>query len=1152
MAENLTPQQRQAVTDRGGNLLVSAAAGSGKTKVLVDRLLSYLTDPNQPQNLDSFLIITYTKAAAGELRGKIAAKLSERIAQDPQNRHLQQQMQRLYLTKISTVHAFCTEILREYAYRLDISADFRVADENEVLELQTRAMQQVLDDAYLNADNDPDFCSFIDSQGFGRDDSMIPEIVLKVYNSANCHLDPIQWLDKCVSAGIDDTVTDAAQTIWGQYLVADLQAYLSLQIDALTRCVQVAMGADGMEKPVSLLNETIDQLSALHSCKTWDEIISHSAIDYGRLTFSKKVTDQVLAEQIKAVRDACKKGLTKRLRRFSDDSRQILLDLRSSMAAVRGLTSLVKNFMQAYDAIKKRRRILDFCDLEHKTLDLLLGKSRSGPTLVAQELGDRFCEVMVDEYQDSNAVQDAIFGALTYRRKNCFMVGDVKQSIYQFRLADPGIFLAKYHSFVPAEDALPGRDRKVILSKNFRSAGQVIDAVNDVFSACMSPEVGGLYYGEEEQLQEGIVHIPATEPEVELCCIDVQEDTYAEEASFVAQKIRTLLDGTHMVRQADQFRPIKPEDIVILLRSPGSVGSEFQYALERNGIRCTTGAGANLLLSEEIETLRALLNVICNPLQDIPLISALTSRVFGFTADDLAAMRSGHRYVSVYEALQNDRSKKAEVFLEILDVLRQEARMNSLSHLILRVISLTRIDTVYSAMDDGDVRSENLQSFCQLADAYEESCGGSLSQFLTHLESLEERGLASNSVQKATDAVTIMSIHKSKGLEFPVVFLCGLSREFNRESLRAQVLCDNELGLGVVCVDTKNRVRYPTIAKRAIAAKMTAENLSEEMRVLYVAMTRAMDRLIMTYAQKNVADEIHDISMRMALSDPLLLTGTADCPGTWVLMTGIKNRDKNWNIQIEQSVSGVNAAGLNDTSADSTVEIPTNAIRDRLAFQYAHLAATRIPSKLTATQMKGRVKDLEAAENTVLEKPSASSWTKPKVKSAYAGGARYGDIVHKVMCHIQYNACVDRIGVEQELIRLKNDGFLSEEQYFAVRTDELVAFFESDIGIKLRSTEHVLREFKFSLLEDASQYYDDVSNEQILLQGVVDCAIVEEDGITVLDFKTDRVTEETVASTARGYSGQIKAYARALERIYQIPVKSAQLYFFSLNRFVSV
>ena len=808
MAEQLTKQQYTAVHNRGGKLLVSAAAGSGKTKVLVDRLLSYLLDPVQPANIDDFLMITYTKAAAAELRGKIAAKLSQVISEDPDNRHLQKQMQRLYLAKISTVHGFCGDVLREQAYRLDIAADFRVADENECRQLQQRAMDKVLEEAYQSAGENADFRAFVDTQGLGRDDRLIPEIILQVYKSAKCHLDPELWLSGCVQSWDTANCRDVGDTIWGKYLIADLKKYLQWQMDGLQACIQKALAADGFDKPVALLTETVSQLNALKNAETWDEIAISAQIDYGRLSFPKNCTDTLLCDQIKAVRNACKTGVAKKMRNFTDNSDRIFQDLNSSASAARGLVALVKAFDKAYDSLKRGYHILDFADLEHKTLDLLLGKSRNAVTATAVEVGGRFREIMVDEYQDSNQVQDAIFSALTAKRNNCFMVGDVKQSIYQFRLADPEIFIQKYNDYQPAENADSGEGRKVLLSSNFRSSGGVISGVNDVFSTCMSEEVGGLSYGLEEQLVEGIPHIPLPEPEVSLYGILVQEDTYREEAVFAANKIAQLLDGDHYVREGDSLRPIEPQDIVILLRSPGSVGGEFRYALEERGIPCTTGDNTDLLHTQEVSTLRSLLQVISNPLQEIPLIAVLTSPVFCFTADELALVRSKNRKKNLFALLQQDDGEKARHFCLVLSELRKDARWYSLSRLLERIFSRTRLDSYYSAFPDGTQKLENLQAFCQIAAAYESAGHRDLEQFLAHLDVIEEYGLGAATEAKPGNAVSIMSIHKSKGLEFPVVLLCGLSREFNRESTRKQVLCHKEMGLGLSCVDMKNRVRY--------------------------------------------------------------------------------------------------------------------------------------------------------------------------------------------------------------------------------------------------------------------------------------------------------------------------------------------------------
>lgn len=1171
MAEKLTAQQQQAVTDRGGKLLVSAAAGSGKTKVLVDRIMSYLTDQNDPANIDDFLIITYTKAAAAELRGKIAARLSQLMTQNASNRHLQVQMQRLYLTKISTVHAFCSDFLRDYAYRLDIAGDFRVAEENECLELQTRVLQRLMDEAYANASDDPDFCALLDTQGFGRDDRQIPEIVSKLYNSAKCHLDPDGWLEECLQLNDISGVNDASETIWGKYLIDDLHEYLDIQIDAIDQCASSADLADGMEKPAALMRETSLQLKALRNCTAWDDILGCMHVDYGRLTFPKGRSDSDLAIRIKKVRENCKKGLAKKLRRFSDSSAQILSDLETLSASARGLVDLTRRFMESYDKAKRSKRMLDFSDLEHKTLDLLLGKKRSGPTAIAREVGKRYREVMVDEYQDSNGVQDAIFDAITAQRQNCFMVGDVKQSIYQFRLADPGIFLAKYNTYLPAVTAVDGQGRKVLLSSNFRSAGSVIGAVNDVFYACMSPKVGGLSYTEAEALQEGIPHAAVNEPEIELYGISVNENTYEEEAGFVAHRISQLLDGKHMVRQGESLRPIVKGDIVILLRSPGSVGIHFVRALENMGIRCTNGTSTNLLQTDEIQTLRAVLQTIDNPLQEIPLVAALTSCVFGFTADDLAIIRSEDRNCSLYTALRKSRMDKAVEFTKTLDVLRMEARMNSLPGLVNRVFSVTGLDSLFAAMPDGQQRMENLQSFYQLVSNFDAGGAKNLSHFLQYLEVLDDKGLATSGETGNTDAVTIMSIHKSKGLEFPVVFLCGLSREFNRDSTREQVLCDKEFGIGLGCVDSKNGVRYPSVAKRAIAAKMTAQNLSEEMRVLYVAMTRPKDRLIMTYAAQNLEKDLQDIACRMDFGDPLLMTGDVDCPGKWILYSALKRGEAGaffalggypsqtqvsndpWLIRVVRAPEQ-ESASLQREQVNS-VQLPVQVVsrlKETLKFQYPYLSATKTPSKQTATQLKGRAKDAEAAENTVGAHGFVPDFRKPSFIQESRTGKFYGNAVHKVMQYIRYDACADITGVDGEIRRLCAEGYISQEEANVVNGKSIAQFFATELGAKLRTGKNVLREFKFSVLEDANQYDSDLTGERILLQGVVDCALMEEDGITIIDFKTDCASDENLQTLVARYRSQITVYANALSRIYQMPVKSKLLYFFNPGRFVAL
>lgn len=1169
MAEKLTLQQYEAVHNRGGKLLVSAAAGSGKTKVLIDRLLVYVTDPVDPANLDDFLIITYTKAAASELRSKIAAKLTERIAQDPENKHLQKQMQRLFLTKISTVHSFCSDILREYAYQLDLAPDFRVADEAESRELRDQVMADLLDEAYKTLGNDPDFLSFVDSQGLGRDDRLVPEILEKVYDSARCHLNPQQWLTQCLSNVDSDSDWDISQMPWAAYLIQDLQEYLSVQAEIFKECLRQMDAAEGMEKPSGNIRILLQQLQALQSATEWDQIATSKEIDYGRLTFPRKNVDLDLAERVKAARNACKKGLERKLQNFSDDSMQIRNDLQKTSSSTRGLISLVNQFEQRFSAAKRSRRILDFSDLEHKTLDLLLGATRSYPTTAAKEIGRRFREIMVDEYQDSNSVQDAIFNVLTREKQNCFLVGDVKQSIYQFRLADPDIFLEKYKTYADTETAEPGQGRRVLLSHNFRSGPEILECANIVFQTAMRPKVGGLTYGEEEALREGVPQEPLPDTAVELYAIDVQEDTYAEEAAFVAERIKKMLQSGTCIRKNGSLQPVQPEDIVILLRSPGTAAGYFQKALESYGIRCTTGAGNDLLKTEEISTLRSLLEVVMNPRQDIPLISVLASPVFGFTADDLAAVRSNQKKSAFYEALLLSDSEKAEHFLSILQTLRSEAKLRSLSSLLEICFRLTKLDSIYGAMSDGDVRAVNLQQFYQLAVDYEKQSLKDLSQFLDYLKSVENRGLIlAGNLQ--TDAVTIMSIHKSKGLEFPVVFLCNLSRRFNMESMHAQILCDKELGLGLSIANSEKRIRYPSAAKRAIAVKMAAESVSEEMRVLYVAMTRARDRLIMTYASQCLETDLKDIVLRQDFDGGELVCQEATCMGDWVLLAALQRTEAGtlhacsgrpkhsrisqypWYISVRQVSEDV---ATTDTTDRNQYHLPSDQlskIRVGLDFQYPYLAATRTPSKQTATDRKGREKDQEASENTPVSKPVIRKWRRPSFLAQELSGKEYGNVVHTVMQYISYEKCTNIDGIQSEIARLTDCGFLTPEQAEIVDCKKLNRFFSSEIGRKLCCGVPHLREFKFSILDSGTQYDASLSGEQILLQGVVDCALLEEDGITIVDFKTDYATEDILDEIASRYRVQVQTYADAMQRIYETPIKEKYLYLFHLDRFIAM
>lgn len=1163
MAEKLTKEQSAAIYDRGGRLLVSAAAGSGKTKVLVDRLMCYImgTDESgnqveKPANIDDFLIITYTKAAASELRVKIGTKLSEVIASNPEDKHLQEQLQRLYMTKISTVHSFCSEIIRRYAYRLDIPADFRQAEDNECTQMQSLVLDKVLNQAYDSILENDEFRQFVDSQGFGRNDKQLNKVILQIYHQSVNFPDPDKWLDKCAAFMDVDGLTDVSQTKWGEYLMKELATGLDQAVAVMDRAFSiVSQCMQGTQLEIDM-NECISQLHRLRNCTSWDEIIDKRNVVFPNLrSMTKKGSTPQQRKAIVFLQNTAKSILKEKLESIVDRSDVILEELRRCAPAVRGMCSVVKSFARAYDAEKRRRHLMDYTDLEQFCLTLFCGKNRDTITPIAREVGADYREIMVDEYQDSNAVQDMIFDALTNELKNCFMVGDVKQSIYQFRQADPSIFLKKYDTYADAHSAKPGEGRRVLLSHNFRSGDDILAAANAVFETCMRPELGGVYYDESVKLKKVEPLPPLDETAVEFYAVETSNGLKDEqEAAFVAQRISELLDGTHYVRDKERgMRVITPEDITILIRSPSSQEETFTQALAKKGIRYVSSRDVPLLETQENMLMIALLQVINNPQLDIPLATVLCSCVFGFTADDLAQIRSENPYCSLYDSLCRSRSPKAKAFVETISTLRAKARMAGICQIIEEIYACTQMTAVFSSMADGAQRLENMEALYQHAAEFESWGRKDLARFVEHIEIMDASKLKASQSKQSAGCVSITSIHKSKGLEYPVVFLCGLNRAFSIESLKAKVFTHKELGFGICATDNKRRILYPTISKKAIKQQMIKERNAEEMRVLYVAMTRARDRLIMTYAGSKVSDAVMQCVIAQNENVQDIHAQYSNGMGNWVLLSAVKRLEAGELFQISDHcdkaqiqeypwlIRVVSPPALEDHVVKNECAGVSDAllrkIRNMQGFTYAHTNATEIPSKQTATQL-----------NRIQSERSERFWRKPGQRKT--GGSVYGNIVHGLMEHMDYGTNMDQAAIEAQLDALVSRGLLTREEKQSVDVGQLVTFFASDLGRMLKSHPNVLREFQFSILDELQD--PALAGEKVLLQGVVDCAMLDDDGIVILDFKTDRVTESDLPEKVAHYQPQLRTYAKALSRIYGKPLKAAYLYFFRLGKAVPV
>ena len=1144
----LTKEQQAVVDDRGGTLLVSAAAGSGKTKVLIDRVLALVEE--KQCDLDRFLMITFTQAAASELRGKLLSRLSEQLALHPDDRYLQRQMSRVYLTQISTVHAFCGTVLREYAHLIDLPADFRVCDEQEAVLLRERVMQATLESAYEQLDDNGAVAAALDMLGAGRNDDALPKLIEKLYFSVQSYCDAQERMQKLRKDLDFSAVTDIGETVWGEYLIEQLRTYLNGCIKTLIEAC--ALSHDTLEKYLPTMQQNLVMLQDLRGKTKWDEI-SCFPLDFGKLAPITKCTEPERKERVQAMRKRVISGVKTRVSKFNVPSSEALRDLSDNAKALNGLITLTECFAEAYSAEKHRRHVLDYNDLEHEMLRLVSNRT------AAKELAERYEQIMVDEYQDTNEVQDAIFRAISRDGENLFFVGDVKQSIYGFRRADPTIFLEKYKSFADYTDAAPGAPRKILLSDNFRSHPAVLAAANDVFCLTMTEHVGGLRYGDSEALRPKRTMPEMQTNPVELHCISMEPNTQPRpvskteiEAEFVARRIREMLENGETVPDGDALRPITAEDIVILMRSLTDRADVYKTALGRYGINCVCG-NDNIFETEEITVLTALLQVIDNPHQDIPLLTVLLSPLFCCSANELALARANNRGGDIYDTI------KETAYCRVLDELRSAAQTASLRGLLDMTDDRLFIRTVYGAMENGAQRVQNINRFFALADSYETGDRYGLHGFLRYLEALRTKGVSADSLP-VSGAVRIMSIHKSKGLEFPVVFLCDLGKKFNFTDASASVLISSTLGIASNVYDPAQQLVYPTVAKSAIADRIRKETMSEEMRVLYVAMTRAQYRLVMTCCKTHLTKKLGDIARDLTIPAEDSLIEAADSLSDWVLMTAMTHTEAGalfaeggypqerrvsehpWRIELHQSgdyqTAGNQAVTATET-AEKTVYIPLH---------YPYAKAISAPSKVTATQLKGRVLDEEISEDAPAQELSL---TVRKPHFTYGKrrltGAERGTAIHLAMQYLRYENCTDTEHIRKELNRLVEMRFLAPEQREAVSEEKILNFFTSAIGRRVLSAERVIREYKFSVLEDGSLFDPALAGEKLLLQGVTDCCIVENGELTVLDFKSDHIQPGQEAERAAYYRGQLDAYSIALSKVLGIPVKERFLYFFSTD-----
>ena len=1018
-----------------------------------------------------------------------------------------------------------------------------------------------------------------------RDDQTLESVILDIHAKVQSQASPLDWLMER-KADFDLTGETAPEdTSWGKLLLSDAQELAQYWAHTLQGVLQ-----ELEDDPVlwnnygGTLGTTIYGLERVQEAQGWDELAQAlQQVAFERPKAKRGDCDEALKERAKGLREACKKQLEKLRQRFQVSAAEAMEDLQAIAPAMTALLDVVAEFDRAFVALKGRHRLIDFADGEHLTAALLTD-GEGNPSPLALEWRKRYVEIMVDEYQDTNGVQNAIFDALS-QGDNLFLVGDVKQSIYRFRLADPTIFLDKYRRFAPWETAEKGQGRTIPLSANFRSRPEVLDATNFVFRNVMTQSVGELDYDENQALRHGRQDLqPDPQYATELCCVDLsqlpdQEDKVNKDlvqARLVARRMKELLASGLPIGD----RPLRPDDMVILLRSPGSTLRWYAAALDEAGIPWSAEGGREFFGTTEISVAISLLQVVDNPRQDVPLLSVLRSPVFAFSPDRLAQLRAGCSGC-VYEAVEVGAQREEAdcvAFLALLGELRALAAEESSHKLLWYIYQRTDLPAIFAAMPQGGARRANLMALYEEARRFESGGHKGLMAFLIHLTRLAENGLPVPVEGESVGGVRILSIHRSKGLEFPVVFLCGLEHQFNTEDTRSTILFHPDLGLGPKRVDRQRMLRYSTIARDGVALRLSQQLIAEEMRLLYVAMTRAEHKLILFTSVNGKNLKLDKLAAQAQCPPPPRQVARASCMAEWVLTPALCREDSQplwdelglqrpcsapqqgyrWDMKLltptQEDAARVGPLEMGG-EAEQGVELPAGW-QEALTWSYPHQVSAQMPSKLTATQLKGRDKDAEAAQDGVEFAPA-----KPTVtlrRPVFQGQrpltpAQQGTALHMVMQYLNFDRTGSLEEIQEEIARLVAQQFITPQQGEAVDPGRVLAFFRSPLGQRLVASPQMEREFKFSMLVPAADYYPNAeAGEEVLLQGVVDCWFVEEDGtVTVLDFKTDRVSEATVEQRAKEYRPQLEAYSRALSQALELPVGRCTLWFFSLGEEIS-
>ncbi|WRS28213.1 helicase-exonuclease AddAB subunit AddA [Oscillospiraceae bacterium MB08-C2-2] len=1166
-----TKPQQDAIFALGGPLLVSAAAGSGKTAVLAERAVTLMTREQEPISAERLLVVTFSRAAAGEMKQRIAARLGELCRRQPENLFLQRQRVLLDMAKISTVHSFCLDLIRQNFHRLELSPDLVLLDESQLMLMKNDCAREVVEDFYRE-DTTGEFAGLVELLAGGRDDRRLLETVFKIYDFSRSHPFFEDWL--AGKLALYDSSIPPGETPWGQVLLA----YGAEQLEYLARSIEDFLPVmEGDEKlwpaygPAFMEDlQRIREALASALKNRWDELVER----LGGITFSRLSPVRGAGpdkDRAQALRQRVKKAIGELSgKAFSASAADFAADIADLQPRIRLLFDLVLRFASRLDALKQERRALDFTDLEHYALQLLVEKDVGGqyiPTEYAKDIASQFDCVMVDEFQDTNEVQDQILSGVSAGGSNLFMVGDVKQSIYRFRLAMPEIFMAKKEQFAPYEEgAYPA---KINLDTNFRSRDTVIGWVNYIFASLMSRSLGEIEYTHEETLKPGASYpeYPACFSELHLLDIsesETEEDSALLEARLVARRITRLFEEGYQVTELGALRPLRLGDICILMRSPRGRAELYVRELAAWGIAAWSETAGGFLRTREVAAVVCLLKAIDNPLLDIELTAALLSPTFGFTEDDLAAIRlcrKGPFYLAL-RASAEEGNMKAQGFLQAFARLTIEAGLRPADEVIRLILEETGFLAAVQVWPMGQSRKANLLLLMEYAAQYHKLGYKQVSGFVGFLSRLEEREgdlTPASRMGEGADAVQILSIHRSKGLEFPVVFLADTARQFNRQDLMQPTLLHSSLGFACVRRDPVLLKQYPTVPMEAVRLETQRSMLSEELRVLYVALTRAREKLIVTGTlRRGLSKRLEGFGALGSQKQlpPALVRG-GNCYLDWLLMALLRHPGGEilreqlsetevfvmedatpWQVVLsvpeEQKDTVSNQPIIRTAQADETLKA---LVEQRLDWRYSFEEATRIPAKL--------------AVSAVAKAESGAGYrfnSRPKFLTRQTlTGAEKGNALHQFMQFSNYENARDHL--KQEIQRLREKRFLSPIQAESLDEKKLSEFFHSQLAQRIFAADALYRELRFMggcTREQLGEYLPYLTaGHTISLQGVADCVFVEKGQAVIVDYKTDRV--KTPQELRERYTPQLKLYRHILKKTLEMPVKQCLLYSFSLG-----